>query len=458
MSDLILPPFAIEAEQSVLGALLLDNDAIDRIGDLLVEHFYRQDHRLIFAEIVKQITAGKTCDVITIFEGLAGNAEGIGGLSYLNAIAQSTPSSANIRRYADTVVDRAIKRQLMTIGGEAQDAAISAPLEALTLVDQFAAKLEALAQRKTRKEPRRFSDMLDGYVSTIEARIAGTIKPIATGFSDLDNRLDGGLERGTLTVIAARPGMGKTAMGLALSRNVAESGSSLFLSMEMSADQIIDRNIAAIGKLPVKWLRKPEDETPQGKLCWANMSHAFGVAESLNMHIDDETALNMLAIRAKTRATKRKHGLDLLVVDQLSFITGSKCEKSYEAVGEYTRGLISLGKELNLAVVLLCQLSRECEKRNDKRPILSDLAMSGSIEQDASNVIFLYRDEIYVPDSNQKGICEVIVGKQRQGEPGRVGLAYIGEQTRFESLKHAWHPAPPKTAPTRSRGFRDNDD
>ena len=798
-TPLLTPPNALEAEQSVLGALMLDNGALDRISDLQPEHFYRQDHRLIYAEIARQIAGGKTCDVITVFEGLGANAESAGGVEYLNALAQNTPSAANIRRYADTVIDRAIKRQLITIAMEAQDLAMTAQLDAASMIDQAATRLEALAKQKMRKEPKRFSELLSGYVETIQARMEGRIKPIKTGFDDLDNRLDGGLERGTLSIVAARPGMGKclgrgtkvvmydgtlkkvedvapgdvlmgddstprnvlsigrgreqmywirqskgidyrvneshilslkysrnessrkngdvlnievsdyikksdkfknnckgykvaidfpevelplhpyflglwlgdgdtngaritnedfevlhwlssyaetigmkatainygtrattisiskgarggndhyklacvrnslrdlgvlgnkhiphayianstenrlqllaglidsdghasngtgyeitqtrkalaeqikflcdslgfktsitekttslksqdyvgiayrvrihgdvhripvrierkkiapstrvtnwrvtgitvepdciddfygfeidgnhlflledmtvthnTAMGLALGRNVAEWGSSLFLSMEMSAEQVADRNIAALGRLPVKWLRQPEDKTKQDREYWDAMTAAFAKADRLNMDIDDETALTMLAIRAKARATKRKCGLDLLVIDQLSFITGSKCEKSYEAVGEYTRGLVSLSKELNTAVVLLCQLNRECEKRNDKRPMLSDLASSGSIEQDAANVLFLYRDEVYSPDSRDKGICEVIIAKQRQGAPGRVGLAYIGEQTRFEDLKRSWHPEPPKVAPVRSRGFSDD--
>ena len=274
------------------------------------------------------------------------------------------------------------------------------------------------------------SEMLGNYVNLIQDRMDGKIKPIQTGFEDLDKRLGGGLERGTLTVVAARPGMGKTAMGLGIARNVSEWGTSLFLSMEMSRDQVNDRNIAAIGKLPIAWLRSPNDE----KAMWDRMTHAFQKSGEMNLFIDDQTALNMLGIRSKARSVNRKNGLDMLVIDQLSFITGGESDKSWEVVGEYTRGLLALAKELNIAIVLLCQLNRKCEDRTNKRPILSDLAVSGSIEQDAANVMFLYRDEIYNPDSQDKGVCEVHTAKQRQGEPGTVGLAYIGNQTRFEDL------------------------
>lgn len=317
------------------------------------------------------------------------------------------------------------------------------------VLDRFAAKLEGLAQKKTHQEPQRMSDMLGNYVDVIQDRMDGKIKPIETGFVDLDRRLDGGLERGTLTVVAARPGMGKTAMGLCIARNVSQWGTSLFLSMEMSRDQVNDRNIAALGKLPIAWLRRPNDKTDDDKRMFDNMTAAFGKASEMNLYIDDQTSLNMLEIRSKARSVKRKSGLDLMVIDQLSFITGGDSDKSWEVVGEYTRGLLALGKELNVAVVLLCQLNRKCEDRPNKRPVLSDLAVSGSIEQDAANVIFLYRDEIYNPDTMDRGVCEVITAKQRQGEPGIVALAYIGNQTRFEDLA-GWKPQVRET--TRRRG------
>lgn len=444
---------AIESEQSVIGALLLDNDAIDRIGDLQIEHFYREDHRTIFAEIGCQIASGKTADVISVFEVLREKI--VDCLPYLNQIALSTPSSANIKRYAEIVVDRAVKRALSALGSEAQEMAATSPDDATALVDRIAAKVDALGQKKTRSAPVRMSDSLSSYADLLTARMEGRIKPISTGFVDLDQRLGGGLERGTLTVVAARPGMGKTALGLALCRNVAAWGAAGFLSMEMALEQVNDRNIAALGKLPISWLRNPVEADADN---WTRLTHACQRATELEFYIDDETGLNMLDIRNKSRQIKRKNGLDMLVIDQLSFITGgSKEKKNYELVGEYTRGLIALAKQLNCAVVLLCQLNRECESRPDRRPRLSDLAMSGSIEQDASNVIFLYRDEIYNPNSPDRGMCEVNCAKQRQGEPGTVPLVYIANQTRFEDYSRPWQPQPPKRAPQKSRGFNDED-
>lgn len=441
-------PHSIEAEQCVLGALMQDNEAIYRIPELRSEHFYDYENAKVFAEISRQIAAGSRCDVLTVFDVLKDKIADC--LPYLNGLVSNTPSSANITRYAGILVDRAVKRSLIALGGEMQGTAHS-PEDSTVLIDRAASELEKLAQKKVKQDPMIIADMLSSYVDMLQDRIDGKIKSISTGFDDLDTRLDGGLERGTLTVIAARPAMGKTAIALALARNVGEWGTSLFLSMEMSKDQINDRNIAALGRVPVSWLRKPTEEK-RDKDKWDNVTHAFHLATKMNMFIDDQTALTMLEIRAKARSVKRKNGLDLLVIDQLSFITGSDAENKAYELGEYTRGLMNLSKELNCAVVLLAQLNRECEKRNNKRPMLSDLASSGSIEQDAANVMFLYRDEVYNPDTRDKGICEVITTKQRQGEPGTVALSYIGSQTRFENLAYQWKPQEQREV-TKSKGF-----
>lgn len=436
---------AIQSEQSVLCALLLDNDALYRVPDLTAAHFYRADHRDIFAEISRQVIAGKRCDVITLFDVLRTKVDDC--LVYLNQIAQSVGSAAGIGRYADIVMDRAIKRSLAALGGEMQE--MQGSIEpAGMIVDRMAAKVEALAQKKTKQEPQLMCDMLGNYFNVIQARMEGKIKPIHTGFVDLDRQLDGGLERGTLTVVAARPSMGKTAMGLCIARNVAEWGSSLFLSMEMSRDQVNDRNISAMGGMPISWLRNPGEHDEY----WDKLTAATAKSQKMNFYIDDQTSLNMLDIRSKARNVKRMSGLDVMVIDQLSFITGGESDKSWEVVGEYTRGLLALGKELNIAIVLLCQLNRKCEERNNKRPMLSDLAVSGSIEQDAANVMFLYRDEIYNSESKDKGICEVIMAKQRQGQPGAIALAYLGHRTLFEDLAYQWMPQ--KIQPVqKSKGF-----
>jgi replicative DNA helicase len=434
---------SIRAEQAVLGALLADNDALDRVADLDGAHFYRHDHRLIFEEIRAQIGAGQRVDAITVFDGLKDRVEDC--LKYLAMLRQSAVSAINIGRHAEIVLDKAAKRALLALADEMRELASSAQ-PAAVCVDLAASKLDALAQNKTDAEPQRIDIMLGDYADVLTRRMSGAMKPVPTGYAHLDEQLDGGLERGTLTVIAGRPGMGKTAAGLGIARNVANDGAALFFSMEMSRHQVSDRNVAAIGHVPIKWLRKPGESTPQDSAHWDAMTAAFHKARSMNLFVDDKTGLNMLEIRAKARSIKRKHGLDLIVVDQLSFITGGKSDKSYEAVGEHTRALVALAKELDCAVILLCQLNRKCEDRPNKRPIMADLAVSGSIEQDAANIIFLYRDAVYHPEITgpERDICEWHAVKQRQGEPGVVGLKYTGYLTRFDDLPYRWAPRPPE--------------
>lgn len=443
---------SIRAEQAVLGALLADNDALDRITDLDASHFYRHDHRLIFEELRGQISEGKRTDAVTLYEKLHGKVDDC--LPYLAQLRQSAVSSANITRHAAIITDKATKRALAGLSDEMRELAASKQ-SAGVCVDLVASKLEDLAQKKTSREPMRLDAMLSDYADILTQRMNGQIKPISTGYRDLDEQLDGGLERGTLTIIAGRPGMGKTAAGLGIARNTSFDGSALFFSMEMSRHQVSDRNVSALGHVPLKWLRKPS-ETDRDTQNWNGMTAAFVKARNMNLFIDDETGLNMLEIRAKARAVKRKHGLDVIVIDQLSFITGGKSDKRYEVVGEYTRALVALSKELDCAVILLCQLNRKCEDRPNKRPMMSDLAESGSIEQDAANIIFLYRDVVYNPQLPEElaEICEWHCSKQRQGSPGTVGLKYVGHLTRFDDLPYRWAPKPPEQAPDRRQGER----
>jgi replicative DNA helicase len=443
---------SIRAEQAVLGALLADNDALDRVTDVAASHFYRHDHRIIFEEIKGQIIEGKRADAITVYERVKGKIDD--GMQYLISLHASSPSSAGIARHAAIIIDKAAKRALAALSDEMRQMA-SSHQSAAVCVDLAASRLEELAQKKTSREPMRIDAMLGDYADVLTARMNGTIKPISTGYRDLDEQLDGGLERGTLTIIAGRPGMGKTAAGLGIARNASIDGCALFFSMEMSRHQVSDRNVSALGHVPIKWLRKPTEHA-RDEDNWSAMTAAFIKAREMNLFIDDETGLNMLEIRAKARAVKRKHGLDVIVIDQLSFITGGKSDKRYEVVGEYTRALVALSKELDCAVVLLCQLNRKCEDRPNKRPMMSDLAESGSIEQDAANIIFLYRHVVYQPDlpEHEAEICEWHCAKQRQGAPGTVGLKYIGHLTRFDDLPYRWTPKPPEQPADRRQGER----
>lgn len=442
---------SMRAEQAVLGGLIINNDALDRIPDLDPAHFQHHDHKLIFVELRRQTLANQIADPITVAVALGEKVPDC--LRYMTELRSSAVSAVNIRRHADIMIEKAVKRALHALSIETGELAAS-PRSAASCVDLIASRLDLLAQVKATQEPERIEDMMTDYIATLEARMSGAVKPVRTGYADLDAKLDGGLERGTLTVVAARPGMGKTAFGLGVARNASYEGVGMFFSMEMSRMQVADRNTSALGKIPLKWLRKPA-ETDGDVAYWTAITHAIAKTRDMNLIIDSQTGLNTIEIRAKARKVKRQAGaLDVIVIDQLSFITGGRSDKSYEAVGEHTRALVALAKELDCAVILLCQLNRECEKRPNKRPIMADLAMSGSIEQDAANILFLYRDEVYNPDTPDHGVCEVNCEKLRQGEPGPVALAYIGNQTRFEDLAHRWQPrgAESKDVPPR-RGF-----
>lgn len=441
---------SIRAEQAVIGALLVDNDSIDRCVDLDASHFYRNDHQLIFAEIQRQIAAGKRADPMTLLDALNGKVDDC--LKYCATLRISAASAANIMHHAEIVREKADKRALVALSLEVQDLAAS-PQNSSSCVDLVASKLELLSQRKTQFEPKLIGDTMVDYLTMIEHRMAGLHKPIPTGFLHVDEILGGGLERGTLTVAAGRPGTGKTAFGLGAARNVAIAGGhSAIFSMEMAARQLNDRNMAAMGKIPLAWLRNPS-ENDSDQDYWKNLGYATQKAQSMNLWIDEQAGMNMLELRAKARKIKRKGGLDLLVIDQLSFIQGGDADQDWQRIGQYTRGLIEIAKSLDIAIILLAQLNRKCEERGDKRPIMSDLAQSGAIEQDASNIIFLYRDVIWNKETKDKDIAEIIVAKQRQGTPGTVGMHYNGAYTSFEDLPYRWERKIEPAEKQRSRGF-----
>lgn len=426
---------AIRAEQAVLGGLLVENDAIDRCMDLEEQHFYREDHRIIYGEIKRQIAMGRHVDAVTLMEALADRVENC--LKYCAQLRMSAVSAANIAYHAEIVREKADKRALVAIGMEAQELAAS-HANAASCVDLVASKLETLTQRKTAFEPKLIGDTMVDYLTMIQDRMAGLNKPIATGYQHFDELMGGGLERGTMTVVAGRPGTGKTAFGLGIARNVAlDGGKSAILSMEMSARQLNDRNMAAIGRIPITWLRKPS-ENDRDSPYWDSLAYAAKRARNMNMWIDEQAGMNMLELRAKARKIKRKTGLDILVIDQLSFLTGGDADQDWQRIGQYTRGIIEVAKSLDIAVVLLAQLNRKCEERADKRPIMSDLAQSGSIEQDAANIVFLYRDVIYNKNTQEADIAEVISAKQRQGEPGTIGMKFNGALTMYEDLPYRW--------------------
>lgn len=445
-------PHSLEHEQSVIGALLIDNDAIDRIGDLRLEHFYRADHRAIFEQITKMIIAGVGADVMTVFERLqaAGRASDVGGLKYLNDLAQSTPSSANIGRYAEIVRDRAQKRGLLTVAGEIQESVCSTPESASVLIDRAAAKLEQLGEAIVRREPKLAAQGLVEHIDALERRSTGSDRVIKTGLVDIDKQLNGGLRPGWLVILAARPGMGKTALALNIASSVAEDHCALFLSMEMPESELHDRNIASLGRIPLETvMASPADDNEY----WTRVTAAAQKINDLNLYIDDQAALRMVDIRSKARLIKRKAGLDLIVVDYLQLMTGEGSNRNAEIEG-ISRGLKALAKELNVAIIALAQLNRKSEERANKLPMLSDLRDSGSIEQDADAVLFIHREQVSNPDAGDQwfGFSQIRFAKFRHGRTGDVALTYRGEFMKFENHSGPW-PVATAANTSRSRGF-----
>jgi len=438
-----LPPHSVEAEQSVLGGLLLDNSAWDRIADMIGESdFYRADHRLIYRHVSKLIGHSRPADVITVSESLESTREldGIGGLAYLGALAQNTPTAANIRRYAEIVRERAVMRKLAEVGTEIAETAYS-PMgkEAGQLLDEAESKVFAISEQGARGK-QGFMDMQPLLTQVVE-RIdmlynrdnPSDVTGVPTGFTDLD-RMTSGLQPGELVIVAGRPSMGKTSLALNMAEHVAlESGLPVgAFSMEMGASQLVMRMLGSVGRLDqhkVRTGRLADDD-------WRKLTEAVGRLNDAPIHIDETAALNALELRARARRLHRQYGkLGLIVVDYLQLMSASaQGENRATEISEISRSLKALAKELNVPVVALSQLNRSLEQRPNKRPIMSDLRESGAIEQDADLILFIYRDEVYNQDSPEKGKAEVIIGKQRNGPIGTVTLVFQGEYTRFANF------------------------
>lgn len=422
--------YSLDAEQSVLGALLLENDAYDRLGTLKASDFSRADHQEVFKQISKLLDAGKAVDVITLSETVPA---GICDLAYLHALTVNTPSTANIGRYAEIVRGYAQRRAMIDLAKQVQEAASAAgEVDASKLLDHAQAGLEKIAEQRVKSEPVKVGDDLTRYITELQKRSEGEgPKAIPTGFADLDRKMMGGIRRGELAIVAARPKMGKSAFAFNWALNAAHDYSVLVLSMEMPKDQIHDRNVAALGKIDLPRIIDPRGMKSED---WTRLTDAIARLEKMNLFVDDQGALRLMDVRMKARAVKRRHGLDLLVIDYLQLMEGEGDNRNAQ-IESITRGLKALAKEMKIGIVLLSQLNRQLEQRPNKRPMPSDLRDSGAIEQDCDMALFLYRDEAYNEKSRDAGICEVNVGLIRQGEPGTVGLQYTGRQTRFENLE-----------------------
>ena len=446
LDALRLPPQSIEAEQSVLGGLLLDNTAWDRISDLISENeFYRADHRLIFLHIILLIENGKPADVLTVAESLERSAklEEAGGQPYLGSLALNTPSAANIRRYAEIVRERAIMRQLAAAGTSIADAAYNPEgRDAAAMIDEAEAKIFQIAEvgAKAKQGFVKIDPLLTETVERIDMLYSRENKNdvigLATGYVDLD-RMTSGLQPGELIIIAARPSMGKTALAMNIVEHVTLNlkKTAAVFSMEMSGTQLALRMIGSVGRVDQHKLRSGTFEESE----WPKLVDAVGKLNDSHIHIDDTAGLNTLEVRTRARRLHRETGgLNLIVVDYLQLMSGSSSgreENRATEVAEISRGLKSLAKELKVPVIALSQLNRSVESRVDKRPMMSDLRESGAIEQDADLIMFIYRDEVYNPTNEaSKGKAEIIVAKQRNGPTGPVTLTFLGRHTRFENF------------------------
>ena len=442
LESLRVPPHSIEAEQSVLGGLLLDNAAWDRIADFVNEDdFYRYDHRIIFQHVVKLINATKPADVITVYEALSSNgkAEEVGGLTYLNALAQNTPSAANIRRYAEIVRDRGVLRKLITVSDEISGQAFNPQgKEVKQLLDEAESKIFAIAEEGARGAQgfQAIQPLLTQVVERIDELYnrdnQNDITGVPTGFLDLD-RMTSGLQPGDLVIVAGRPSMGKTAFSLNIGENVAiDSGLPVAVfSMEMGGTQLAMRMLGSVGRLDQSRLRvgKLNDED------WPRLTHAIQKMNEAQLYIDETPALSPIELRARARRLSRQCGkLGLIIIDYLQLMSGNGSgENRATEISEISRNLKGLAKELNCPVIALSQLNRSLEQRPNKRPVMSDLRESGAIEQDADVILFIYRDQVYNPDSPDKGTAEIIIGKQRNGPIGTVRLTFLGEYTKFDN-------------------------
>ncbi|MGG4775849.1 replicative DNA helicase [Paenalcaligenes sp. Me52] len=435
-----VPPHSIEAEQSVLGGLLLDNAAWDRIADILVdEDFYRFDHRIIWQHITRLIGLGRPADVVTVYESLstAGKAEEVGGLQYLNALAHNTPSAANIRRYAEIVRERSMLRKLVTVADEISSAAFNPQgKEARQILDDAESRVFQIAQEGSRGSAGflEIQPLLTQVVERIDELYHregdSEITGIPTGFVDLD-RMTSGLQPGDLVIVAGRPSMGKTSLSMNIGEHVAiEQGLPVAVfSMEMGAVQLAMRMVGSVGLLDQHRMRT-------GKLVaedWPKLTHAVQKVQEAQIYIDETPGLSGMEVRARARRLARQCGkLGLIIIDYLQLMSGnSGSENRATEISEISRSLKGLAKELDCPLIALSQLNRSLEQRPNKRPVMSDLRESGAIEQDADLILFIYRDEVYNPDSPDKGTAELIIGKQRNGPIGTVRVAFQGASTRF---------------------------
>ncbi len=436
------PPHSREAEQSVLGGLLLDTTAWDQVGDSVsADDFYSPDHKLIFEAIAELVAESKAIDVVTVSERLErrGKLTDIGGLAYLSTLVRDTPTASNARAYAQIVRERALLRALISAGNAISSSVFSDEgLSARELVNLAEQRVFEIAERGTGRTEgaQAVRTMLPELIDKIDDwhnnpdKLRGT----PSGFIDYD-RMTGGLRGGDLVIVAGRPGMGKTTLAINMGENVAldpqVKGTVLIFSMEMPAEQLMTRMLSSVGGVPLHDIRSGRVTDHD----WARITSATSQLAEAKLYIDDQPALSPTDLRARARRVKREHGLHMVIVDylQLMQVSGSKENRATE-ISEISRGLKALAKELNVPVIALSQLNRSVEQRDGKKPVMSDLRESGAIEQDADMILFIYREEYYEKNTTRKGQADVELAKHRNGETGSFVLTFQGQFTRFQNF------------------------
>lgn len=423
-----LPPSNIEAEQSILGSILLDKDAIIKVAEIIaIEDFYQDNHQKIYKTMLDLSRRDVVCDIVTVSEDME-ELDSVGGIGYLSDLASAVPSTANVEQYAKIVKEKSILRQLIRESDKIIKQSYEAT-DAQEVLDQAERAILSISQDRG-GEFTPIDTLLTPTFEQIERLSKNKGLPgIPTGFTDLD-RITSGLQPSDFIVVAARPSMGKTSLCLNIAQHIASQGTPVAIfSLEMSKEQLVQRLLSAEAMIPGQRLKTGDMETDD----WPKLVSAMGKL-NIPIFIDDSPTLTVMDIRARTRRLAQKHGIGLVIIDYLQLISGHG-ESRQQQITEISRSLKALARETNCPVIALSQLSRAVEQRQDKHPILADLRESGAIEQDADLVAFIYRDEYYNPDSEKAGTAEVIIAKQRNGPTGKVELAFLKEYTLFCNLE-----------------------
>ncbi|MBO8137141.1 MAG: replicative DNA helicase [Desulfotomaculum sp.] len=431
-----VPPQNIDAEQSVLGALLLNREAVYKVMAIIKpEDFYRDSHREIYEAILSLVDRNDPVDMITVSEELRqkGTLEKVGGVSYVATLASLVPTAANVEYYARIVEEKSLLRQMIQLSNRISAKGYEGE-DVRQLMGQIEQSLTEISSRQQSKALTAISDILLKTFDDIEQihKNKSELTGVPTGFIDFD-KMTSGLQKSDLIILAARPSMGKTTLGLMMALNAAVRSKTpvAVFSLEMSKEQLVQRMLCAEAMVDQHKLRtgalKPED--------WERLTEVAGYLAEAPIYIDDTASISVREMRAKARRLQGEKGLGLIVIDYLQLMQGDRrTESRQQEIAEISRALKGLAKELNIPVVALSQLSRAVEQRQDKRPIMSDLRESGSIEQDADVVVFIYRDDYYNPESEKQGIAELIIAKQRNGPVGTVELGFFKEYTKFVNL------------------------